>query len=87
MYIYIFHTCNGLLLYKHFYITLAVSQEQSYLNKYETTISNRQQCYVGLPSKARVHSGRTERLEADGQTERLQAKRKRKNRIHPFCVD
>lgn len=83
MYIYIFHTCNGLLLYKHLYITLAVSQEQSYLNKYETTISNRQQCYVGLPSKARVHSGRTE----SGRTERLQAKRKRKNRIHPFCVD
>lgn len=87
MYIIIFHTCNGLLLYKHFYITLAVSQEQSYFNKYETTISNRQQCYLGLPSKARVHSGRTERLEADGRTERLQAKRKRENRIHPFCVD
>lgn len=34
--------------------------------KYETIISNCQQCHVSLPSKAHVHSGHSERLEADG---------------------
>lgn len=38
--------------------------------KYETIISNCLQCHVSLPSKAHVHSGRSERLEADGQKER-----------------
>lgn len=32
-------------------------------------ISNGLQCHVSLPSKAHIHSGRSERLEADGQTE------------------
>lgn len=35
--------------------------------KYETIISNCLQCHVSLPSKAHVHSGCSERLEADGQ--------------------
>lgn len=54
--------------------------------KYETIISNCPQCHVSLPSKAHVHSGHSERLEADGQKERTKnAKEKGKNHFHPFC--
>lgn len=38
------------------------------------------QCGVNLPSKARIHSGRSERLEADGQTKERQRKRKKKEK-------
>lgn len=54
--------------------------------KYETIISNCLQCHGSLPSKAHVHSGRSERLEADGQKERTKSQSKRKH-FHPFCLD
>lgn len=43
------------------------------------------QCGVNLPSKARIHSGRSERLEADGKTKERQRKRKKK-RTPPFLL-
>lgn len=46
--------------------------------KYETIISNGLQCHVSLPSKAHVHSGHSERLEADGRTQRTKSQRKKK---------
>jgi len=42
--------------------------------KYETIISNCLQCHVSLPSKAHVHSGHSERLEADSRKEKNHAK-------------
>lgn len=47
--------------------------------KYET-ISNCQQCHVSLPSKAHVHSGHSERLEA-GSRKRKNKKPKEKENI------
>lgn len=44
------------------------------------------QCGVNLPSKARIHSGRSERLEADGQTKELQRKRKKNKRTPLFLL-
>ncbi len=46
--------------------------------KYET-ISNCLQCHVSLPSKAHVHSGHSERLEADGRKERTKKQKKKKD--------
>lgn len=46
--------------------------------KYETIISNCQQCHVSLPSKAHVHSGHSERLEADGRKTKNKKPKKKK---------
>lgn len=52
--------------------------------KYETIISNCQQCHVSLPSKAHVHSGHSERLEADGQKPKKPKKPKKKKTFPSF---
>lgn len=83
MYIYIFiHVmvcfCTNILY------NFGSLSETKLSEKYETIISNCLQCYVSLPSKAHVHSGRSERLEADGQKERTK-KRKRKT-FPPFLL-
>lgn len=46
--------------------------------KYETIISNCQQCHVSLPSEAHVHSGHSERLEADGRKTKNKKPKKKK---------
>lgn len=75
------------------YRTLAVYQEQNEFSKKNRLVLlmtmvtwNGLQCGVSLPSKARIHSGRSERLEADGQTEEWQRKRKKGKELHPFCL-
>ena len=56
------------------------------LEKYETIISNCLQCHVSLPSKAHVHSGLSERLEADGPKEQTKSQSKGKD-FRPFCLE
>lgn len=76
------------------YRTLAVYQEQNEFSKKNLlvlimtmVIWNGLQCGVSLPSKARIHSGRSERLEADGQPEEQQRKREKKGkRTPPFLL-
>lgn len=68
------------------YRTLAVYQEKNEFEKKiaddkndKEDISNGLQCRVSLPSKAHIHSGRSERLEANGQTEERAKKKNQTN--------